>query len=34
MLGTMAPEMLPDWAKRGLANIQKETRKQKDRGAR
>ena len=34
VLGTMEPEMLPDWAKRGLANIQQKTRKQKDREAR
>ena len=33
-LGIMPLEKLPDWAKEGLANIQKETRKQKDRGAR
>ncbi len=34
VLGIMPLEKLPDWAKEGLANIQKETRKQKDGGAR
>lgn len=34
VLGTMTPEMLPEWAKQGLSNIQREMQKQKDRGAR
>ena len=34
VLGIMPLEKLPDWAKEGLSNIQKETQKQKDRGAR
>lgn len=35
VLGTMTPEMLPDWAKQGLSNIQKkEVQKQKERGVR
>lgn len=38
VLGTMIPEMLPDWAKQSLSNIQKEakeaTKKQKEREAR
>lgn len=34
VLGTMEPETLPDWAKRGLASIQQKIRQQKDRGAR
>lgn len=34
VLGTMTPEMLPEWAKHGLSNIQQKMQKQKDRGAR
>ncbi len=34
VLGTMEPEMLPDWAKQGLANIRQDNQKQKDKGAR
>ena len=34
VLGTMTPEMLPDWAKQGLSNLQQEAQKQKEREAR
>jgi len=34
VLGTMEPEMLPDWAKQRLSDIQREPHKQKDREAR
>lgn len=32
VLGTMEPEMLPDWAKQGLAGIQQKHQRQRDKG--